>query len=79
MTALRHELRNRRLHCDVNERIAQLTTEFGLDAAASDPLMMVLCECGREGCMTLVEMTLSEYQPVRSVGRSARSRLAGGR
>lgn len=28
--------------------------------------MMVVCECGREECMTLVETRLSEYEAVRA-------------
>lgn len=65
MTALRRELQNRRLHREINERVAELTTQFAL-SAASDPPLMVFCECGREDCMSqLAEMRLSEYEAVR--------------
>ena len=64
MTTVDRELRNRSLLRDVNERIVELTREFARDAA-SDPNMMVFCECGREGCRALLELTLSEYEAVR--------------
>jgi hypothetical protein len=61
MTAVERELRNRRLRREVNERVAELTKEFGLD----DPAMILFCECGRDECMTQVaEMNLSEYEAV---------------
>jgi len=66
MTALERELRSRRLHREVNERVAQLTTQFARDLA-SDPSIIVFCECGRESCITqLAEMKLSEYEAVRA-------------
>ena len=64
MTALALELQSRRLHREVNERIADLTKRFAL-YPASDPSMIVVCECGREDCLTLVETRLSEYEAVR--------------
>jgi hypothetical protein len=63
MTAVERELRNRMLRREVNERVVELTKEFGLD----DPAMIVFCECGRDECMTqLVQMNLSEYEAVRA-------------
>lgn len=50
---------------EVNEGFANLTKRFALHPA-SDPSMMVVCECGREDCMTLVETRLSEYEAVRA-------------
>lgn len=65
MTALGRELRSRRLHREINERVAELTKRFAL-SAASDPPLIVFCECGREDCMSqLAEMRLSEYEAVR--------------
>jgi hypothetical protein len=62
-TGLDRELRKRRLSREVNERVAELTKEFGLD----DPPMIVFCECGREDCLTqLAEMKLSEYEAVQA-------------
>ena len=66
MTALERDLRNRRLHREVNERVAELTKQFARDAA-SDPPVIMFCECGRENCMTqLAEMKLSEYGAARA-------------
>jgi hypothetical protein len=63
-TALERELRNRRLRREVNERVAELTNEFGLE----DPPIIVFCECGREDCVTqLAEMKLTEYEAVQVV------------
>ena len=63
MTAVERELLNRMLRRDVNERVVELTKEFGLD----DPAMIVFCECGRDECTTqLAEMNLSEYEAVRA-------------
>jgi hypothetical protein len=64
LTALERELRSRRLRREINERVVELTKQFALDPA-SDPPMIVFCECVREDCMTqLAEMKLSEYEPV---------------
>jgi hypothetical protein len=64
MTALKVELRNRRFQRDVNARIVELTKGFAREPA-SDPTMKVFCECGRDGCMTILDMRLSEYEAVR--------------
>ena len=58
------ELPGRRLSREVNERISVLNRQFALDASGDLPVI-VFCECGREDCMTPVEMTLSEYEAVR--------------
>ena len=63
MTALRVELRNRRFQRDVNARIVELTRGLARDPA-SDPTMKLFCECGRDGCMTILDMRLSEYKAV---------------
>ena len=63
MTAVERELLNRMLRRDVNERVVELTQEFGL----YDPAMIMFCECGRDECTTqLAEMNLSEYEAVRA-------------
>jgi hypothetical protein len=48
----------------VNERIAELTAELASNSS-SDVAMMVFCECGTEGCVRPMEMTVSEYAAVR--------------
>lgn len=54
-------MRSRRLRREVNERIVELTKRFALDRA-TDPPMTLICECGRDDCMTYVEMRLPEYE-----------------
>lgn len=65
MTALGRELRSRRLHREINERVAELTKQLAL-TPDSDPPLIVFCECGREDCMSqLAEMRFLEYEAVR--------------
>lgn len=49
----------------MNERIAALTTRFG-ETSEVDPLVLMLCECGSPGCLTFIEISLSEYEAVRT-------------
>jgi hypothetical protein len=51
VTAVERELRNRRLHREVNERVVELIKQFALDGAIDSP-MQVFCECGLERCLT---------------------------
>ena len=64
ITALGPEWRHRTLLREVNERIFALTQEFAPNPGGDLPVM-VFCECGIEGCMTPIEMTVSEYQAAR--------------
>lgn len=66
MTALEREpwSRHRLLRREVNERIADLTTRLASNANG-DVTMMVFCECGNEGCLRPMEMTICEYEAVR--------------
>lgn len=61
MTGLQRELLSRRLHREVNKRIAELTERYALDGATDAP-MIAVCECGSEDCMTPIEVMLSEYE-----------------
>jgi hypothetical protein len=63
MSALEGHLRSRRLHREVNERIAALSESFALDGV--DPPVQMVCECGSKACMATVDMNLSEYHAVR--------------
>jgi hypothetical protein len=47
---------------EVNERIERLTRE---SQSADEPLA-ILCECGDEGCRERIELTVSEYERLRS-------------
>lgn len=58
------QARNEALMRDVNERIEALDKE--IVSLESTKLMEFICECGREGCTTLVELTLAEYEEVRT-------------
>jgi hypothetical protein len=64
MTAQERELQSRSLRREVNERIAELIEAFHSETEV--PVMTVFCECGSEGCMAPIEMTLTEYQAVRA-------------
>jgi hypothetical protein len=58
------QARNEALMREVNERIEALEKEAA-DLGSSD-LLEFICECGREGCTTLVQLTLGEYEEVRT-------------
>jgi hypothetical protein len=51
---------------EVNERIHELGDRFDL---SGEPLVIV-CECGNDGCHALLELAPADYEPVRrSPGR----------
>jgi len=64
ITALGPEWRHRTLLREVNERIFALTQEFAPNPGGDLPIM-VFCECGIDGCMTPIEMTVPEYEATR--------------
>jgi hypothetical protein len=47
---------------EVNERIAEITVGHG--ETASD----FLCECGRNDCTSVIELSLADYQALRAEG-----------
>jgi hypothetical protein len=47
----------------VNERVKDLNERFGKDQG--EPIL-VICECGRESCIDQIEMTVAEYEHIRS-------------
>jgi hypothetical protein len=47
----------------VNERVKDLNERFGKDQGES---ILVICECGRESCIEQIEMTVAEYENIRS-------------
>jgi hypothetical protein len=62
-------MENRRAHNEtlfreVNERIEELTTHLA-NESEQDESIQVVCECGRDACTELIEMTHAEYEAVR--------------
>jgi hypothetical protein len=53
---------NQALFRDVNERVAKLAGEFVMDDA-----LTFICECSDTECSAQIELTLDEYERVRSV------------
>jgi hypothetical protein len=57
--------RNEALFREVNERIAELETGTGYER--DDPLLIgFVCECPREDCNELLEVTRGQYEAVRA-------------
>jgi hypothetical protein len=54
--------RNEAVFREVNERIAELASEFGL----GDRRLELVCECGDASCAKQIEMTAAEYEAIRS-------------
>jgi hypothetical protein len=55
--------RNEVLFREVNERIKEVAE--GPDAAG-EPALVLVCECGREGCAEQIELTRAQYEAVRA-------------
>ena len=47
----------------VNEHVQDLNDRFGQDRG--EPIL-VICECGRESCIEQIQMTVAEYDKIRS-------------
>jgi hypothetical protein len=56
---------NEALFREVNERIEELTTNLA-EENEQDESIQVVCECGRDDCTELIEMTHAEYEAIRS-------------
>jgi hypothetical protein len=56
----RERSRHRLLRRDVNDRIAELTSDTN-----SDVTITLFCECGNEGCVRPTETTISEHAAMR--------------
>jgi hypothetical protein len=57
--------RNEALFREVNERIEELSSERA-DESEQEGLLGIVCECGRDDCTELIEVTRAEYEAVRS-------------
>jgi hypothetical protein len=55
--------RNEALFREVNERIREITASQGVPL---DERVLFQCECGRISCRQQVELSLAEYESVRS-------------
>src|SRR5690242_14863401 len=53
---------NEILYREVNERVRDLSDEFGLDAETVD----FVCECAQLECSERIPMTVAEYRHIRS-------------
>ena len=60
---------NEILYREVNERVRELSDEFGL---AEEPVDFV-CECARLECAERIRMTVAEYDTFAPIRRSSRS------
>jgi hypothetical protein len=58
----RRVIRNEALFREVNERIEEVSAE-----ASGSKFTNFVCECGEDACLELIELTLQEYEEVRSV------------
>ena len=56
--------RNEALFREVNERVEEVSSRLSYDDAAD--LTGFVCECSREECTDLIEITYSQYEAVRS-------------
>jgi hypothetical protein len=63
MTSMRIA-QNEALFRDVNERIKDITAEQ--HAPGTEDVWEFLCECGTEGCVERIHLTVAEYEALRS-------------
>ena len=57
--------RNEALFREVNERIEDLSSDSAGESEQAEALEVV-CECGRDDCTELIEVTRPQYEAVRS-------------
>jgi len=50
---------------EVNERVRE-TFPGSISAGADHEVLEILCECGRDDCIETLELTVAEYERVRS-------------
>ena len=67
MDAARDErrARNEALFREVNERIEDVSSDLA-DESEQEASFKVVCECGRNDCTELLELTRAQYEAVRS-------------
>ena len=57
-------MQNETLFREVNERVQELAVAFGGDA--DELLSGFVCECGRDHCVEIVQVSRTQYEAVRS-------------
>lgn len=58
--------RNEALFREVNERVEEVSSRLSGFDDENSPLTGFVCECSRERCTELIEITYEEYEAVRS-------------
>jgi hypothetical protein len=58
---------NEALFREINERVSRMRDQAGESLGDADDLLDFLCECARQDCLEKLQMTLTEYERVRSV------------
>jgi hypothetical protein len=58
--------RNEALFREVNERVEEVSSRLSEFDDENSPLTGFVCECSRERCTELIEITSEEYEAVRS-------------
>jgi hypothetical protein len=64
--AQERRVRNETLFREVNERVEELAVGLAGQGEPDEFLNGFVCECGREDCVGLVQVTHSQYEAVRS-------------
>jgi hypothetical protein len=57
---------NEALFREINERVSRMRDHTGESRGAADELLDFLCECSRQECLEKLQMTVAEYEGVRS-------------
>lgn len=57
--------RNETLFREVNERVAEIATDF-LESETRDEAVQFVCECGGSECAEPISLTLVEYEAIRA-------------
>jgi hypothetical protein len=58
--------RNEALFREVNERVEEISSRLSSFGGGESTLTGFVCECSREGCTELIEVTPTRYEAVRS-------------
>jgi hypothetical protein len=58
---------NEALFRDINERVRIMREQAGESVSTEDALHDFLCECARQDCLEKLQLTVGEYERVRSV------------
>jgi hypothetical protein len=56
----------RSLFREVNDRVAELGRGSDISHADTDTVLNLICECGSSSCARRIELTVAEYEEVRT-------------